>query len=167
MAGLALDVVLGINATYVTVKGRTFYANHFLVEQPLASDPFINETLEILRQFADWAIARRDERQIEQSMRAFAALVQVYLEIDYASLRAEKMHAHLAAGYLGNTVQKVIPHDMADVLMEGQRALGLSAQRFVVAESATNAAGISDKIAVISRPRPVSRIATVPSRWRA
>ena len=150
VAGGALTAVVGINATYIKAKGRTFYANALVLEHPLASDTFISETLEAKRQIVDWAVRRRDERQIEQSMRTLAALVQVYLGIDYASPTSEKAHAHLAAVYLENAVQAVVPHDMADVLMEGQRLLGRSAQHFVVAGSTSNAAGLSDKIAVIA-----------------
>ena len=150
VAGGALTAVVGINGAYITAKGKTFYTNSLFLEHPLASDPFITETLENVRQLVDWAIARRDERQIEQSMQALAALVRVYLGIDYASSTGEKTHAHLAAGYLANSIQAVVPHDMADVLMEGQRLLGRSAQAFVAAGSTTEAAGLSDKIAAFA-----------------
>ena len=150
VAGGALTAIVGINAAYVEAKGKTFYANNLLMPHPLASDAFITETLEYMRQNVDRGIARRDERQIEQSMQTLAALVEVYLDIDYASQTAQKSHAHLAAGYLGNAVQAVVAHDMTDVLMEGQRLMGQAALRFVAAESTSNAAGLSDKIAVIA-----------------
>ena len=146
----ALTAVVEINAAYIKAKGKTFYANSLFLEHPLASDSFITESLECMRQNVDKAIGRRDERQIEQSMQALAALVQVYLGIDYASPTAEKSHAHLAAGYLGNAVQAVVAQGMADVLMEGQRLMGRAAQHFVAAGSTSNAAGLSDKIAFIA-----------------
>ena len=83
-------------------------------------------------------------------MRAVAALVQVYLSIDYGRETAEKTHAQLAARYLANAVQAVVGHDMTDVLMEGQRLMGQAALQFVVAGATTNAAGLSDKITVIA-----------------
>ena len=146
----ALNVVVRINAAYIEAKGKTFYSNSLFLDHPLASDGFINESLECMRQNVECAIRHRDERQIEQSMQALAALVQAYLDIDYANRTAEKSHAHLAAGYLTNAVQAVVPHDMADVLMEGQRLMGQAAQVFVVAGSTSNAAGLSDKIAIIA-----------------
>ena len=76
--------------------------------------------------------------------------MQVYLGIDYGRETAEKTHANLAAGYLGNAVQAVVGHGMTDVLMEGQRLMGQAALQFVMAGSTTNAAGLSDKITVIA-----------------
>lgn len=129
IAGAALNVVVGINAAYVEAKGKTFYANHLFVENPLANDGFINDSLEHLRQNAQAAVARRDEQQIEQTLQTIAALVQVYLGIDYSSPIASKSHAHIAAGYLSSAVQSAVPHNMADVLLEGMRLMGRSAQR--------------------------------------
>ena len=150
VAGGALTAIIAINTAYIEAKGRTFYANHWLVQHRLAHDALITESLECMRQTVDRGIRRRDERQIEQSMRALAALVQVYLGIDYGRETAEKTHANLAAGYLGNAVQGVVGHDMTDVLMEGQRLMGQAALQFVLAGSTTNAAGLSDKITVIA-----------------
>ena len=150
IAGGALTSIIAINTAYIEAKGRTFYANHWLVQHRLAHDALITESLECMRQTVDRGIRRRDEQQIEQSMRALAALVQVYLGIDYGRENAEKTHANLAAGYLGNAVQAVVGHDMTDVLMEGQRLMGQAALQFVVAGNTTNAAGLSDKITVIA-----------------
>ena len=150
VTGGALTAVVEMNRAYIEAKGRTFYGNALLVEHPLMSDAFITETLENMRRFVDWAIGRQDERQIEQSMKALADLVQVYLGIDYARPGAEKTHAHLAAVYLDNAVRAVVPHGMVDVLMEGQRLLGRSARAFVVAGSSSTAAGLGEKIAVIA-----------------
>ena len=150
VAGGALTAVVGINAAYIEAKGKTFYSNALFIEHPLASDAFITETLEYMRQNVDRAIARRAERQIEQSMQAIGALVQLYLGIDYSSPTAAKGHADLAAGYLANAVQAVVPHDMTDVLMEGQRLMGRAAQDFVVAGSVSDTASLSKKIAIIA-----------------
>lgn len=150
IAGEALTAIIAINTAYIEAKGRTFYANHWLVQHRLAHDALITASLECMRQTVDRGIRRRDEQQIEQSMRALAALVQVYLGIDYGRETAEKTHANLAAGYLGNAVQAVVGHDMTDVLMEGQRLMGQAALQFVMARSTTNAAGLSDKITVIA-----------------
>ena len=150
VAGDALTAIVAINAAYIEAKGKTFYANNWLIDNPLAHDAFITESLECMRQTMDRAIGRRDERQIEQSMQALADLVHVYLGIDYASRTSEKSHAHLAAGYLGNAVQAVVTHNMTDVLMEGERLMGQTAQHFVAAGSTSDAAGLSDKIAVIA-----------------
>ena len=146
VAGGALTAIVAINAAYVAAKGKTFYANALFLENPRARDAFVTETLEYLRQSVDRAIGRRDERQIEQSMQVLAALVQVYLGIDYASRTAEKTHAHLAAGYLGKAVEAVVPHEMTDVLMEGQHLMGRAARQFVGAGSVTYSVGLSARI---------------------
>lgn len=150
ISAAALNVVVGINAAYVEAKGKTFYANNPFFENPLATDGFINDTLEHLRQNAQAAIARRDEQQIEQTLQAIAALVQVYLGIDYASLIASKSHAHIAAGYLSNAVQSVVPHNMADVLLEGVRLMGRSAQLVLAQGKPDDIALLSEKIALIA-----------------
>lgn len=150
VSGAGLNAVVRINAVYIGCKGKTIYANHPFVDNPLASDSVINETLEHLRQHAQNGIARQDEQQIEQALRAMCALVQVYLGIDYSSPYAEKSHAQLAATYLASAAQAVVPHDMADVLLEGQRLLGQSAQSFIARGQVNDIAVISEKIALIA-----------------
>jgi hypothetical protein len=120
----AMSAIVAINAEYVQAKGKTFFTNQILLDNPLTSDGFINDTLEHLRQTARVAMARRDEQQIEQTLRAFAELVRVYAAIDYSSPLASKTHAHLAAGYLSAEVNAIVAQNMPDVLMEGARLIG-------------------------------------------
>jgi hypothetical protein len=150
VSGAALNAVVGINAAYIESKGKTFYANNPFVENPFSSDGFINDTLERLRQNSQSGIARGDEQQIEQTLQAMAALVRVYLGIDYSSPYASKSHAQLAAGYLASAVQSVVPHGMADVLLEGQRLMGQSAQYLLAHGDPNDIATLSEKIALIA-----------------
>jgi len=150
VSGAALNTVISINAAYIEAKGKTFYANHPFIDIPLASDGFINETLEHLRKNVQSGIARRDELQIEQTLQAMTALVQVYLNIDYSSPYASKSHAHLSAAYLASAVESIVPHNMADVLLEGQRLMGKSAQYLLAHGSAEDVVTLSEKIAVIA-----------------
>ena len=150
VSGSALSAIVGINTAYIDAKGKTFYANNPFVENTLSSDGMINATLEQLRQNVQSGIARRDEQQIEQTLQAMAGLVWVYLSIDYASPRASKSHAHLAAGYLSSAVQSVVPLGMADVLLEGQRLMGKSAQHFLANGDPNDIATLSEKIALIA-----------------
>lgn len=150
VSGAALNAVVGINAAYIESKGKTFYANNPFVDNPRSSDSFINDTLEHLRQNLQSGIARRDEQQIEQTLQAMAVLVRVYLGIDYSSPHASKSHAQLAAGYLASAVQSVVPHGMADVLLEGQRLMGQSAQYILAHGDPNDIATLSEKIALIA-----------------
>jgi hypothetical protein len=150
VSGAALNAVVGINAAYIESKGKTFYANNPFIENPFANDGFINDTLEHLRQNVQSGIARRDEQQIEQTLQSMAALVRVYLGIDYSSPYASKSHAQLAAGYLASAVQAVVPHGMADVLLEGQRLMGQSAQYLLAHGDTNDIATLSEKIALIA-----------------
>jgi hypothetical protein len=150
VAGVALSAVVNLNSAYVQAKGKTFFTNHMLFDNPFATDGFINETLEHLRQNARIAISREDERQIEQTLQAMAALVHVYIAIDYSSEYADKTHANLAAGYLSTAVETVVPHNMPDVLMEGIRLMGQSAQLFLVNAKPNGIATLAEKIALIS-----------------
>ena len=79
-----------------------------------------------------------------------AALVQVYLGIDYSSPYATNSHAQRAAGYLTSAVQAVVPHDMADVLLEGQRLMGQAAQRILAHGKPAEIVTLSEKIALIA-----------------
>ena len=150
VSGAALNSVVGINAEYIATKGKTFYASSPFVENRLSSDSIIIDTLEHLRQNVQRGIVRKDEQQIEQTLRTMAALVQVYLSIDYSSANATKSDAQLAAGYLTSAVEAVVPHDMADVLMEGQRLMGSSAQNILAHGDLNDIAVLSEKIALIA-----------------
>ena len=145
----ALAVVVAINVAYIQAKGKTFFASNALVENPLTTDGFINDTLEALRQELRAAVTSGDEQHIEQVLKTMAALVALYLRIDYANEFASKTHGLIAAGYLADGVSSVIPHDMGDVLMEGARLIGESAQRFVGEGHATEVATLSEKLAVL------------------
>lgn len=124
---VALNTVVAINAEYIKAKGNTFYSDSYLINNPLSTDGFINETLEHLRQNVQLGITRGDEQQIEQTFRAFLNLCKLYTSIDYSSDYSIKTHAQIAAGYLSAAVESVAPHNMPDVLMEGVRLMGESA----------------------------------------
>lgn len=146
----ALKAVIGINAAYIDTKGKTFYANNSFIDNPLSSDGFINDTLEHLLKNIQSGIANRDKQQIKQTLQAMAALFQVYLGIDYSSPYASKSHAHLAAVYLESAIDSVVPHNMADVLLEGQRLMGKSAQDLIISGDKKYIAIISEKIAMVA-----------------
>lgn len=150
VSGAALSAVIGINAAYIESKGKTFYANNPFFDNPLSSDSVVNDTLEHLRRNVQGGIARRDEQQIEQTLQTMGALVRVYLGIDYASPYVAKSHAQLAAGYLASAVESVVPHNMADVLLEGQRLMGQCAQHILGQGDPNDIAVLSETIALIS-----------------
>lgn len=138
----ALKTIVVINAAYIKSKGKTFYL--------FETDSFISDTLEHLRKNVQAANARRDEQQIEQTLQAMATLLEVYLDIDYSSTDATKRHANLAAQYLADAVQTVVPHNMADVLMEGQRLMGRCTGNIITRGNPANIATLSEKIALIA-----------------
>ncbi len=150
VSAIALNAIIAINGTYVETKGKTFFANQFMFDNPLTSDAFINDTLEHLRQTARIGVTRGDEQQIEQTLRAITGLVRVYLAIDYASPHASKTHAHLAAGYLTGEVERIVPHNMPDVLMEGVRLMGQCADMLLTVEGSQGITTLVQKIGVIS-----------------
>jgi len=146
----ALRAVVDINAIYIQAKGKTFFANNILLDNPFVTDGFINESLEHLRQNVRIGITRGDEQQIENTFEALAALTGIYLDIDYSNEYASKTHAHLAAGYLSSAVQSVVPHNMPDVLMNGVRLMGRTAQLFLVRAKPEDIVTLVEKIAIIS-----------------
>ena len=160
VSAAATNAIIAINAAYVQVKGKTFFTYHFLVENPLTSDGFINDTLEYLRQTARIGVARGDEQQIEQTLRGFAALVRVYAAIDYSSPNATKAHAHLAAGYLTGEVERIAQHNMPDVLMEGARLLGQCADVLLAAE------GPNGIRAIVQNLGPIALVGVTREEYR-
>lgn len=150
VSAVAMDAIIAINATYIETKGKTFFANQLMLDNPLTSDGFINDTLEHLRQTARIAVTRGDEQQIEQTLRVMASLVRVYIAIDYANPHASKTHAHLAAGYLTGEVERIVPHNMPDVLMEGVRLMGQCADMLLATEGPQSIATMVQKIGIIS-----------------
>jgi hypothetical protein len=145
-----MDAIIAINATYIETKGKTFFANQLMLDNPLTSDEFINDTLEHLRQTARIGVTRGDEQQIEQTLRVMASLVRAYIAIDYANPHASKTHAHLAAGYLTGEVERIVPHNMPDVLMEGVRLMGQCADMLLATEGPQSIATMVQKIGLIS-----------------
>jgi hypothetical protein len=144
---IAIATVGALNAKYVEVKGRTFFTHNPVFDIPLARDAFIAETLEQLRLFVQTAVKRGDEEQIRQGLAGFATLAAVYSTIDYANPNTtSKQDAQLAAGYLTAAVESVIPHNMPDVLMEGVRLVGQSAN-YVLASSPNDAVSLAQSIA--------------------
>ncbi|MVT00236.1 hypothetical protein [Devosia marina] len=150
VSALAMNAIIAINSAYVETKGKTFFAYQVMLDNPLYSDGFINNTLEQLRQMARIGVARGDEQQTEQTLQAMAELVRVYLAIDYASPHASKTHAHLAAGYLTGAVERIAPHNMPDVLMEGVRLMGRCADMLLAAEGPHGITTLVQKIGIIS-----------------
>lgn len=150
ISAVAMNAIIRINAAYVEAKGKTFFANQLMFDNPLTSDGFINNALEHLRQSARIGVSRGDEQQIEQALQAMAELVRVYLAIDYASPHASKTHAHLAAGYLTGEVERIVPHNMPDVLMEGVRLMGRCADMLLAADGPQGITTLVQKIGIIS-----------------
>ena len=150
MSGAALTAILSINHAYIQAKGKTFFTSHPFFDNPLSTDGFINDTLEHLRQNVRVGISRGDELQVEQTLQSLAALVQIYLQIDYSNAHASKTHAHLASHYLSESVKTVTRHDMADVVIEGVRLMGQSAHAILVHESANDISTLVSEITTVA-----------------
>ena len=149
VSAAALSTVVGLNRTYVRVKGRTFHANMPFFDTPLATDAFINSSLEELRRLRELALSRKNEQQSEQIFRTFLALVQVYAEIEYPGLKPSKSHALLAAGYLDRAVQAAVPLGLVDTAMAGIRALGDVGRAFLKTGDAAEMTSMAKTIGMI------------------
>ncbi|MGG6325263.1 hypothetical protein ACQ5UC_16460 [Vibrio cholerae] len=111
-------------------------------------------------------VARKDEQFIEQNLHSLLQLTQLYLSIEYGEEYDPRSHAHLVSDYLTGAVESLIPHDMADVLIEGVSILGHAARLIVVHDKPEYIASISEKIALIActgtvnkNYQPVSQVA--------
>lgn len=148
-SALALTRLHEINYRYLAVKGRTFFANNPLVESPLVTDGVINDTLERLKELAQAALGRRDERQLRQVFRVTANLVRLYAGIEYGSPTDTKSHAHLAAAYLKNSVQDVLPTGLTDTTIIGVQQLGQAAVAFLAEARPDEAVDLVKQIGLI------------------
>lgn len=163
----ALQTVLAVNALYIRAKGKTFFTDNLLFAHPMSSDSFINETLESLRQAVASAVSTEDERYLEQLLRAFEALAALYACIDYARPMATPKHALLAAGYLSGAVETVMPKGKIDVVMEGVRSMGRTAEVLLRASQAPiNTVSATEKIGPLAaacslgeKTRPITMVA--------
>jgi hypothetical protein len=144
--GAAMNVILDINRGYVLAKGRTFFSNNGIIENPYASDTFITDTLEHLRQTSQIAISRGDEHQIRQNLNAISALVHIYSKIDYSVEHGSKTHAHIAAGYLTGEVERLLALKSPDLLMEGARIIGSCANILLVQEGPNSITSLVEKL---------------------
>jgi hypothetical protein len=147
ISATALNFVVALNARYVHVKGKTFFANNLLIDNPLVTDGTINITLEALRRLREAALTRRDEPQLEHIFSAYAMLTNIYLKIDYGPGQS-KSHALLATGYLKRSIESVIPHSLVDAAMNGVRVLGSVAQRFFINGNSNEAVGCVSQISL-------------------
>jgi hypothetical protein len=166
VSSAALTSAVKINVCYVNAKGKTFFDHNILIDNPLATDSFINNTLEYLRQAVKAGVSREDEQFIEQTFSTMERLVEVYISIDYCNRDGSKEHAVLAAAYLSDAVESIIPHNMADVLMEGTRLIGRASLVLLSYGDPTSAKSSVDTISVLAstgtvndKYRPVTLVA--------
>lgn len=145
----AYQTVTAINRLYVKTKGETFFANNFLIDNPLARDAFLIGTLEELRQAVQTSLSRGDERQIDSVIRTMTDLVGVYAPIEYGHHARAKSHALLIVGYQESALTAVIPHKMPDVLMGGVRNLGVSGRTLLLHGTAQDAVSVIDKLGLL------------------
>lgn len=150
VSSAAIASMMHINAAYCAFKSGAFPSRNLFVENQDSTDGFINATLEHLRQTMRIALSRGDEQLAENTLRGIAALLVVYLKIDYPGIAPTKIHASLAGGYLQSAVESVAPHDMPDVMMEGVRLMGRSAQTVLLYASPNEVIPLAEKIGLIS-----------------
>ncbi len=149
VSAAALSMIINLNAAYVQIKGRTFFSNQLLIDNPLVADGVFSETLENLRRLSAVALTRRDELQLEQIFNTMAALVNVLCQIGYANDHDSKFHALLAAGYLESAIEAVLPSGLTDTVMRGLQAMGRSSSYFVQASASQETVSLIKKIAAI------------------
>ncbi|MEI2431191.1 hypothetical protein RDV84_12840 [Lysobacter yananisis] len=162
----AILSIVKINGAYVAAKGRTFFAHNGFIDEPRATDGFINSTLEQVKQSFQLALSRRDEQHINQTIRTFTGLAAVYTFIDYPQEGASRHHTNLAVGYLKSALEEVARQNLPDVMMLGARGLGDVARAVLARAPSDQIRGIVERIGVIaaigalnSNQRPVTQTA--------
>lgn len=147
---VALQGLVEIHKAYIKTKGKTFFSDNYFVENPLSSDSFLTNTLEHLRQNVQIGISRKDEQFIEENLHCLTRLNHVYLQIDYGDENAIRSHANLVAGYLASAVETIVPHEMADVLIESMTLLGRAAQLTLDYDKPGQIVTLAEKITLVA-----------------
>ncbi len=146
----ALNAVIYINTYYIKAKGRTFFPEIPLVNNPLSNDAFINETLEHLRKYVQISVLRHDEQQILQAFNAIKALSMVYSTIDYSVKVDTKYHANLAITYFLQAIEFLMPYKMVEVIIGSFRLVAQVCLYFIDQGNIRDVTTSCDKIALIS-----------------
>lgn len=149
ISSYAVTVMVKINAAYVSVKGRTFFANQLIIDTGLTTDPVLNVTLEQLRQLVAHGLQGNNESLVEDAMAGMAALVPIYNQVDYGRHVQVRTHANLAAGYLNDAVKATLPKQMPDVAMHGVRLLNQAGQQFIAVGALTEAGSMAENISAV------------------
>lgn len=146
----ALNAVVLIHRSYVHARGKTFFTDNLLVENPLSRENFLSETLEHLRQNISSGLKRGDEQQLEQTFRVMGGLAIAYSNADFSESQGIKSSPGLAARYLSSAVIAAIPHKMPDVLMEGAIQMGTAARHVISITSSDQKNSTLDKLFQLS-----------------
>jgi len=149
ISSYAVTVMVKINAAYVGVKGRTFFANQPFFDTGLTTDPVLNVTLEQLRQLVAHGLQSNNESLVENALSGMAALVPIYNQVDYGRHVQVRTHANLAAGYLNDAIKATLPKQMPDVAMHGVRLLNQAGQHFIAVGALTEAGSMAENISTI------------------
>jgi hypothetical protein len=149
ISSYAVTAMAKINAEYVSVKGRTFFANQLFFDTGLTTDPVLNVTLEQLRQLVAHGMQANNESLVENAMTGMAALVPIYNQVDYGRHVQVRTHANLAAGYLNDAIKVTLPKQMPDVAMHGVRLLDQAGQHFIAVGALTEAGSMAENISTI------------------
>ena len=150
IADISLGTLVVINSEYIKAKDKTFFASNPFFNTGNTTDNIINSTLEHLRQNIKIGLSRNDELFLESNFKVIYNLIAIYLQIDYSNDRTEKHHANLAIHYLLSAVEDCLPHNLTDVLMEGNRVLGDTTLLALEYSNSTFMSTITKKISFIS-----------------
>jgi hypothetical protein len=125
IANQALSCVITINALYINFKGKTFFSQDGIIDNPLSSDSIFNSTLEEVRQNMQMGQTNKNENYILQNLRTLFELSNRYYQIDYGNEGNSKTHAHIAQYYLYSAIDEIcIPNKYVEVILEGVRLIG-------------------------------------------
>lgn len=123
-SNFALQAVVEINRIYIDARGRSFFANTLIGDNSAVTDPIINQSIDQLKHYFRFALSRRDEDQMIETLRKLRSLTGVYLAIEYTDLLGSKTHACIAARQLQTEVESLVPHQMPDALYRAIGVLG-------------------------------------------
>ncbi len=147
----AFGVILDINKAYIEIRGKTFKNPNPFLGLNESTDSFINETLELARQFTLKAIQRQDELALDIAFRFFYQAVKIFIQIEYQNDRKNKFHAQLAAGYLSTAVENSLKLKSTDMTMIGIGLLGNAGITLLEGSKPENIVSIANTISQIAQ----------------
>ena len=144
----AFETLIQVNRLYITAKSKTFFSH---TNDTFWNDEVVNITLGSLRKMFSFSMKNNDENSINLILECYVELAKVYGTIEYSSSYDDKTHMGIASQHLIEDVEKLIPLNNPDLLMNSIRYIERLASYCVEHELLIDSIKMFEVIGLIGR----------------